>query len=88
MEKWKVMRVQFDVPKGPATRPEIIWFDIKKEFKRAVKPWLRAYMEWFHEMRTGSKNGFEQSTALGFSVLTVAVLLLCMIPYMFCCRCF
>ena len=73
--KWNRMPVQFDVPQRPANRLEIVLFDIWKETKWAIKPVLRAYMEWFHTMRTGSPEDFESSTALGFGVLGGAVFL-------------
>mmetsp|Transcript_9806 Transcript_9806/g.12134 ORF Transcript_9806/g.12134 Transcript_9806/m.12134 type:complete len:190 (-) Transcript_9806:60-629(-) len=75
LERWKIMRTQFDVPSRPANKLEIIWFDIWKELRRTIVPFNRAYMEWFHELRTGSKRDFEDSTVLGFSCLAAAVVL-------------
>ena len=53
LERWKKMQVQFDVPARPANKAEIIWFDIKKEAKKALEPVLVGYMRWYHKMRTG-----------------------------------
>ena len=53
------MKIQFDVPTGPATKLGIVIYDIKKEVKKVARPVLRAYMEAFHELRTGSKEDFE-----------------------------
>ena len=64
---------------------EIIIFDIKKEIKKFARPILRAYMEAFHELRTGSKRDFEDSTFLGFSVLGVALLITLVILCKCCC---
>jgi len=75
LERWKTMRIQFEVPERPADALEIILFDIKKELRRRIVPLNRAYMEWFHKMRTGSSNNFEESTVLGFSCLGIAVVL-------------
>ena len=82
LSRWKKMRVQFDVPKRPANRAEIIWFDVKKEVRRFIVPYNRAYMEWFHKMRTGSIDNFEDSTAVGFSCLgLVVVVVLSLVGY-------
>ena len=78
-ERWKKMKHQFDVPQRPANWLEIKWFDIKKETRRTIVPLNRAYMEWFHKMRTGSKRNFEDSTALGFTCLGVAVFIVLII---------
>ena len=72
LTKWKLMQVQFDIPQRAANRLEIIWFDVQKELRRFIVPLNRSYMEWFHQMRTGSKNNFEESTLVGFSCLGLA----------------
>ena len=77
--------MQFDLPQRAANRMEIIIFDIKKEIKKFARPLLKAYMEAFHELRTGSKRNFEDSTVLGFSVLGVAVLITLVILCKCCC---
>lgn len=82
------------MPLRPANRLEIVIFDIWKEMRRTVVPANRAYMEWFHEMRTGSKEGFEESTRLGFTCLGVVVLIalyivvkiICIVCRCCCCR--
>lgn len=58
LEQWKKMEIQFDLPAGPASKAEIIWFDVKKDIAKNGKPMLRAYMQWFHTMRTGSPDHF------------------------------
>jgi len=87
LEKWKSVKVQFDLPQRPATKLEIIVFDIWKEIRRSGTPVLRAYMEWFHQMRTGSKNNFEDSTKEGFSALAVVLLLAIFFVYFLCRTC-
>ena len=87
LEGWKGMKVQFDLPQSPATKLDIIVFDIGKEVRRTVKPILRAYMEWFHEMRTGSKRDFESSTKVGFSALAVVVFVAIYLVYSLCRLC-
>lgn len=87
LEQWKKMPVQFDLPQRPATRLEIVLFDIKKEVKKFLTHFARTYMEAFHELRTGSKEDFEDSTELGFSILGVLVLLLLICVYKFLCTC-
>lgn len=61
-EMWKNMEVQFDLPQTPASQLDIILFDIKKDFKKYSAVAARTYMEWFHQLRTGSKDSFEEST--------------------------
>lgn len=87
LDKWKQMEVQFDLPTGPASKLDIILFDIRKDIKKYTAFAARTYMEWFHEMRTGSKVNFEESTELGFKVLGISILVLFLSLCVFCRRC-
>lgn len=46
-------------------------FDVWKDTKRIGKPILKAYVESVHRIRTGSTEGFEESTALAFGLLAL-----------------
>ena len=75
------MKVQFDVPKRPANKAEIIWFDIKKEVLKALEPCLVGYMKFYQKTKTGSEENFKEATMEGLIVLGVVVLLAIVIIY-------
>ena len=92
LDRWKTARIQFDLPSRAANKLETMLFDIRKDLRREVAPYLETYLQWFHLTTTGKTDDIAESAfmawvALGSVALTALFIILrllaCICP---CCK--